>query len=109
MAMEHRCSGRMALRRKVGVSRDGYALGDFLTRDIDSTGAFIEACGLSLRPYEYVELCFADGEGGDEPVRCTAVVVRCCSEGVGVMFWSPVPLTQWEPMARREIRESRRL
>jgi len=82
--MPYRFDARTKLNTEVELRRDGLSLGRFLTRDIDSTGVFIEAACGGLQVQDAIEIDFLF----DRHARYTqpGTVVRCTGEGIAVMF-----------------------
>ena len=93
--MNHRCSVRIPLRVEVKLSRHGSDLGHYMTRNIDSDGAFVEARGLVLHPNDVLELEVRRPRESPDPVAIKAMVVRNTAAGVGLLFGTHSPqLTQ---------------
>lgn len=81
--MYHRFDSRTRINMDVELRLHGHSLGRFQTRDIDSMGAFIEAPLTGLRRHDEIEVEFLFA-GRRHSQRGT--VVRCCGDGVAVMF-----------------------
>jgi hypothetical protein len=89
--MNHRCSIRIPLRVEVTLSQHGSAMGRYVTRDIDSDGAFVETGGAALYPNDIVELTIAAPRANPCHVSIRAMVVRRTEMGVGLLFTSYTP------------------
>jgi hypothetical protein len=84
--MNHRCGIRAPLRVEAKIFRHGVFLGRYITRDIDSCGAFVETGGLAMFENEIVQLTLAVPPEASVLVATKAIVVRRAEKGVGFMF-----------------------
>jgi len=93
--MNHRFSVRIPLRVEVKLSRHGNDLGHYMTRNIDSDGAFVDVRGLVLHPNDFLELEVRLPRENPGHVAVKALVVRNTVTGVGLLFTnSSAGLTQ---------------
>jgi hypothetical protein len=89
--VNHRYSVRIPLRVEVKLSRHGNNLGRYMTRDMDSYGAFVETEGLALNPNEIVKLEISSLRESSDHLPLKAMVVRTTARGVGLMFTNYSP------------------
>ncbi|MGD8854459.1 MAG: PilZ domain-containing protein [Gammaproteobacteria bacterium] len=84
--MNHRFSVRVPLRVEVKLSRHGNDLGRYMTRDIDSDGAYLETGQLVVFPNEIVDvgIRFPGENSGNLSIK--GMIVRTTSQGIGLMF-----------------------
>ena len=84
--MHYRFDTRTKIHMDVELRLNGFSLGCFQTRDIDSMGVFIEAPRTGLQLQDMIEIDFLfDGTGRDIHTQ-RGVVVRCTGDGVAVTF-----------------------
>ena len=84
--MNHRYSVRIPLRVEVKLSRHGNDLGHYMTRNIDSDGAFVETHGLVLHPNDILKLEVRLPRETPGHVAVQALVVRNTVTGAGLLF-----------------------
>ncbi len=84
--MDHRCSARLPLRLTLDLFYRGEHLGRFTTRNIDSSGAFIEGDTPLLPANRLVELHFVSDNHQFEPLQRRGLVTRSDNGGVAVLF-----------------------
>lgn len=84
--MNHRCSVRIPLHAEVKISLHGTHPGRYLTRDIDSDGAFVETGWLSMFLNEIVDLAITVPREKPACVSIKAMVIRSTTKGVGLVF-----------------------
>jgi hypothetical protein len=76
----------MQPRLSVEVHKVQCLLGQFVTRDIDQAGVFLEAMKIDVHPNDILELVFRHAERGSREYISRATVMRLEADGVGLMF-----------------------
>ena len=84
--MDKRSSVRIPLQLDVDIYNCGCYLGRGTTRNIHIDGAFIRDYTGELFHNDVLELVIVPCEEFQKPVYMRGMVVRGCSEGVGVLF-----------------------
>lgn len=84
--MHYRFDTRTKIHMDVELRLNGFSLGCFQTRDIDSMGVFIEAPRTGLHLHDVIEIDFLFDATGRDTQTQRGVVVRCAEDGVAVMF-----------------------
>ena len=84
--MDHRCSARIPLNLNLDLYYRDRPLGRFTTRDIDSSGAFIQSKLSAITANTVVDLHFISDNSNDKPLQRKGLVVRSGSKGIAVLF-----------------------
>jgi len=78
--------GRVPLRLPVEVQKEQRQLGNYVTRDIDLAGVFIEATKIDVYANDVLELVFRHAERGHREYLLRATVTRVEVDGIGLVF-----------------------
>ena len=84
--MNNRPVGRLPLRISVEVHKERRLLGNFITRDIDQAGVFVEAAEVDVYPNEILSLVFNKSKQVSCIFKSRAIVMRREVDGIGLMF-----------------------
>jgi hypothetical protein len=76
----------MPLRLSVAVYKERRQLGNFVTRDIDQAGIFIEATKIDVHPDDILELVFCHAGRASREYLLRATVTRLEADGIGLRF-----------------------